>query len=171
MYQPSSNEYAPFYQPYISLVGNMDINRKLKNQLNTIDDFFVDIPEEKQDFAYAEGKWTIKQIVAHLIDTERVMVYRAMRFSKNDPTELQGFDQDAYVANTNIDALSYNDLVDEFLVLRQAHLFFFKSLKDADCKKKGIANGHSVSVGALLYIIAGHAEHHINIIKERYLKK
>ena len=169
MYQPLSNEYPPFFQPYISMVGNMEINRKLKNQLNAIDDFFVDIPEEKRDFAYSEGKWTIKQVLAHLIDTERVMVYRAMRFSKNDATPLEGFDQDAFVANTDVDAASYNDLVDEFLVLRQAHLYFFKSLKDADCKKKGISNGHSVSVGALLYIIAGHADHHIKIIKERYL--
>ncbi|TAF82936.1 MAG: DinB family protein [Sphingobacteriales bacterium] len=171
MYQPASNEYAPFYQPYISLVGNMDIQRKLKNQMNTIDDFFVDIPEEKRDYAYADGKWTIKQILAHLIDTERVMVYRAMRFSKNDSTPLEGFDHDAYVANTNLDAITYDNLVDEFLILRQAHLFFFKSLTDADCKKKGMANGHVVSVGALLYIIAGHAEHHINVIKEKYLKK
>jgi hypothetical protein len=169
MYQPSTNEYPPFFQPYISMVGNMEINRKLKNQLNAIDDFFVDIPEEKRDFAYAEGKWTIKQVLSHMIDTERIMVYRAMRFSKSDTTELPGFDQDAYVANTNLDAVNYNDLVDEFLVLRQAHLYFFKSLNDADCKKKGTSNGYSISVGALLYIIAGHADHHIKIIKERYL--
>jgi hypothetical protein len=171
MYQPSSNDYAPFYQPYISLVGNMDIQRKLKNQLNTFDDFFIDIPENKREYAYAEGKWTVKQILSHLIDTERVMVYRAMRFSKNDSLELPGFNQDNYVEHTNIDAVSYNDLLDEFLVLRQAHLFFFKSLKDVDCKKKGVANGHTVSVGALLYIIAGHADHHIQVIKEKYLKK
>ena len=169
MYQPSTREYAPFYQPYITLVGNMEINRKLKNQLNTIDDFFVDIPEGKRDFAYAEGKWTIKQILAHLIDTERVMVYRAMRFSKNDATPLEGFDQEAYVASTNVEAATYNDLLDEFLVLRQAHLYFFKSLKEVDYKKSGIANGHNITVGALLYIIAGHTDHHIKIIKERYL--
>ncbi len=170
MYQPLSNEYAPFYAKYIAMVGNMEINRKLKNQLNAIDDFFMDIPEEKRDFAYADNKWTIKEIISHLIDTERVMVYRAMRFSKGDSTELAGFNQDEYVLNTDLEKRNYNDLLDELLVLRQSHLYFFKSLSEKDMKKKGLANGNEVSVGALLYIVAGHVDHHIQVIKEKYLK-
>ncbi len=169
MYQPLTNEYAPFYASYIAAVGNQNIQRKLKNQLNEVDDFFMDLSPQKRDFSYEPGKWTIKQIISHLIDTERVMIYRAMRFAKNDTTELEGFDQDAFVANTDIDHLDYNDLVDELLILRQTNLYFFKSLKEEDMKKKGVANGHPVSVGALLYIMAGHIDHHIRIIKERYL--
>ena len=170
MYQPMSNEYAPFYEGYIKLAGS-NVMRKLKNQLNDIDDFLVEIPENKHNYAYAEGKWTVKQVIAHLIDTERVMAYRAMRFSRNDFTELPGFDQDAYIANIDIENRAYNDLVDELLIMRQANLYFFKSLKEEDYKKKGVANGNPLSVGALLYIMAGHVEHHFNILKERYLKK
>lgn len=173
MYQPLSNEYAPFYQGYIDLASSkrQPILKILKAQLNTIDDFLADIPAKKHDFAYADGKWTVKQVLSHLIDTERVMTYRAMRFSRNDQTDLPGYDQDAIVANTNIDQYSYDDLVDELVMLRQANLFFFKSLTDEDLKKKGTANGNTVSVGALLFIIYGHIEHHFNILREKYLKK
>lgn len=169
MYQPMTNEFAPFYADYIKLAGN-NIMRKLKNQLNEIDDFLAEIPVEKQEYAYAEGKWTIKQIIAHLIDTERVMAYRAMRISRNDTTPLPSFDQDAYINNTDIDKRSFNDLIDEFLIMRQGNLYFFKSLSEEDYKKKGVAADHPISVGALLYIMAGHVEHHFNILKERYLK-
>ncbi len=173
MYQPLANEYAPFYQEYIDLAsaGNQPILRRLKSQLNTIDDFLADIPEKKYDFAYAEGKWTVKEVLSHLIDTERVMTYRAIRIARNDQTDLPGYDQDAIVANTNIDKYAYSDLVDELVMLRQANLFFFKSLTDEDMKIKGTANGHQVSAGALLFIIYGHIEHHFNVLKQLYLKK
>lgn len=173
MYQPLSNEYAAFYQGYIDLASakRQPILKMLKAQLNTIDDFLADIPVKKHDFAYADGKWTVKQVLSHLIDTERVMTYRAMRFARNDQTDLPGYNQDAIVANTDIAKYSYEDLVDELVMLRQANLFFFKSLSDEDLKKKGTANGNSVSVGALLFIIYGHIEHHFNILKEKYLKK
>src|SRR5690606_13627451 len=98
--------------------------------LNEIDDFLAEIPVEKQEYAYAEEKWTIKQIIAHLIDTERVMAYRAMRISRNDTTPLPSFDQDAYINNTDIDKRSFNDLVDELLIMRQGNLYFFKSLSE-----------------------------------------
>jgi hypothetical protein len=169
MYQPMTNEFAPLYADYVKLAGN-NIMRKLKNQLNEIDDFLAEIPVEKQEYAYAEEKWTIKQIIAHLIDTERVMAYRAMRISRNDTTPLPSFDQDAYINNTDIDKRSFNDLVDELLIMRQGNLYFFKSLSEEDYKKKGVAADHPISVGALLYIMAGHVEHHFNILKERYLK-
>ena len=110
-------------------------------------------------------------MISHLIDTERVMTYRAMRIARNDQTDLPGYDQDLIVANTDIDKYSYEDLVDELVMLRQANLFFFKCLTDDDMRKKGTANGNVVSAGALLFIIYGHIEHHFNILKEKYLKK
>lgn len=171
MYQPLSNEYAPFYENYIKLASGQPIMRKLKSQLNSIDDFLADIPPAKYDFAYAEGKWTVKQIISHLIDTERVMTYRLLRISRNDQTDLPGYDQDAIVAHTNMDKYTYSDLVDELVMLRQANLFFFKSLSDEDLKRKGTANGNVISAGAILFIIYGHIEHHFNILKELYLKK
>jgi len=171
MYYPMSNEYAPYYEGYIKAAGNQDIIRKLKNQLNEIDDFLAEIPEEKYEYAYAEGKWTIKQLIGHLIDTERVMAYRAMRIARNDQTALPGFDQDLYVENQDLSKRSYMDLVDEFLLMRQANLYFYKSLSEDDFRKKGTASDNTISVGALLYIIAGHVEHHFNILKQRYLNK
>lgn len=171
MYQPLSNEYAPFYENYIKLASGQPIMRKLKSQLNSIDDFLADIPPAKYDFAYAEGKWTVKQVISHLIDTERVMTYRLLRIARNDQTDLPGYDQDAIVANTDIDKYTYSDLVDELVMLRQANLFFFKSLTDEDLKKKGTANSNVISAGAILFIIYGHIEHHFNILKELYLKK
>ena len=140
MYQPFSNEYAPYYEGYIKLVSGQNILRKLKNQLNEVDDFLAEIPAEKHDYAYADGKWTVKEVVAHLIDTERVMAYRAMRFSRNDFTPLPGFDQDLYMQNVDVSKRSFNDLVDELLLMRQANLYFFKSLTEEDYKKKGVAS-------------------------------
>ncbi|WP_304065383.1 DinB family protein [Pedobacter glucosidilyticus] len=170
MYQPFSNEYAPYYEGYIKLVSGQNILRKLKNQLNEVDDFLAEIPAEKHDYAYADGKWTVKEVVAHLIDTERVMAYRAMRFSRNDFTPLPGFDQDFYMQNVDVSKRSFSDLVDELLLMRQANLYFFKSLTEEDYKKKGIASEREVSVGALLFIMAGHIEHHFNVLKAKYLK-
>ncbi len=171
MYYPMSNEYSPYYEGYIKAVGNQDIIRKLKNQQNEIDDFLAEIPEEKYEYAYAEGKWTVKQLIGHLIDTERVMAYRAMRIARNDQTALPGFDQDLYVENLDLSKRTYMDLVDEFLLMRQANLYFYKSLSESDFRKKGTASDNTISVGALLYIIAGHVEHHFNILKQRYLNK
>ncbi len=173
MYQPLTNEYAPSYEDYIKLASasGQPIMRKLKNQLNSIDDFLADIPEEKYNYAYADGKWTVKQVLSHLIDNERIMTYRAMRISRNDTTDLPGYDQDEMVANTHIEKYTYSDLVDELVMLRQANLFFFKSLSEEDMRKKGMASGKVVSAGALLFIIYGHIEHHFNILREKYLKK
>ena len=170
MYQPFSNEYAPYYEGYIKLVSGQNILRKLKNQLNEVDDFLAEIPAEKHDYAYADSKWTVKEVVAHLIDTERVMAYRAMRFSRNDFTPLPGFDQDFYMQNVDVSKRSFSDLVDELLLMRQANLYFFKSLTEEDYKKKGVASEREVSVGALLFIMAGHIEHHFNVLKAKYLK-
>ena len=170
MYYPMSNEYPASYEAYIKAVGNQDIMRKLKNQLNEIDDFLAEIPEEKYDYAYAEGKWTVKQVIGHLIDTERVMAYRAMRIARNDETPLPGFDQDAYTNNLDVAKRSYMDLVDELLLMRQANLYFYKSLTESDYKKKGTVSDHVLSVGALLYVIGGHVEHHFKVLKEKYLK-
>ncbi|ADY53464.1 hypothetical protein Pedsa_2925 [Pseudopedobacter saltans DSM 12145] len=171
MYQPTTDEYAPYYKEYINNVINRDIIKTLKNQLNEIDDFLAEIPENKYDYAYAEGKWTVKQLVGHLIDTERVMAYRAMRIARNDKTPLPGFDENLYADSLDLSKRSYTDLVDEFLLMRQANLYFYKSLSEEDYYKKGTASDYTISVGALLFIIAGHVQHHFNVLKERYLNK
>lgn len=169
MYKPSKDEYASYYEGYIQEVIHQDIIKTLKNQLNEIDDFLSEIPEDKHDYAYADGKWTVKQVIGHLIDTERVMAYRAMRIARKDTTPLASFDEELYAANLDLSKRAYEDVVDEFLLMRQANLYFYKSLSEQDYMQKGNAAGHTISVGALLFIIAGHVQHHFNVLKQRYL--
>jgi hypothetical protein len=170
MNRPEPHEYAPFYNTYISKIGDDDIVDFLVKQHTGVTNFLKSIPSDKAGYAYAEGKWTIKQAIGHMIDTERVMTYRLLRFSRADKDNaLTGFDQDAYIANSRFNELDMGDLIDEFYHLRKANLYLFKSLTDEAKARGGIASTFPITVNALLYIIAGHVEHHIQIIKERYL--
>jgi hypothetical protein len=169
MSKPQPEEYAPFYNTYISKIGDSDIIDILTWQLTAVDAFLKAIPADKATYAYAEGKWTIKQAIGHMIDTERVMAYRLLRFARNDDNGLLGFDQDEYIANARFNDLEMSDLINEFFYLRKANLYLFKSLNDEEKRRRGLANNNPVTVNALLYIIAGHVEHHILILKERYL--
>lgn len=168
MYQPQPKDYAPYYTGYIQLVQG-DIMEMLDKQQQQISNLLELAPAAKQDYAYAPGKWTVKEVIAHLIDTERVMVYRTMCFARNDKAELPGFDENDYIANSRIAERKLEDLVNEFLLMRKSNMYFFKSLNEADYAKNGNANGNNISVGALLFIVAGHVAHHLNVLKERYL--
>ncbi len=158
------------YKSYIQRVGNNDVMKFLTDQLDSLDDFFDDIPKKKHDFAYAPGKWTIKEILGHLMDTERIYAYRILRFVRGDQTELPGFDENVFVKNGGFQYFAMEELLDEFHLIRQSNLALFKSFTPKDMEKKGIANGVEISVGQLLYVTAGHAEHHLEVIRERYLK-
>lgn len=166
---PEADEFDEYYGMYISLVEDDGIISALQNQIKQTTDLLSTIPEEKGTYAYAEEKWSIKELVGHLIDTERVMAYRALRFSRNDLTELEGFDQDPYIENADFNACQLSDLAKEFELIRQANILMFKNLTAKAWDKKGVASGNPVSVRALAYIIAGHELHHIKILKERYL--
>ncbi len=166
---PESTEYAAYYGIYISLVEGTDIISALDVQINKTQDVIANIPEEKGTYRYAEGKWSIKELVGHLIDTERVMAYRALRFSRNDATPLEGFDQDPYIENADFDSCKLSDLSKEFRLVRESNILMFKNLPEDAWLRSGIASENPVSVRALAYIIAGHELHHINILKERYL--
>lgn len=168
---PEPSEYAEYYGIYISLVKENNILTALENQIKETLELLAEIPEEKGTYRYAEGKWSIKELVGHLIDTERVMAYRALRFSRNDLTELKGFDQDTYIENADFDSCKLSDLAKEFELVRQSNILMFKNLTADAWNRKAIASGNPVSVRALAYIIAGHELHHIKILKERYLDK
>ena len=165
------NEYAPFYKPYIqALVVNQ------KNLLDNLADtsteslsLLKNLPPEKLLFSYAKGKWTIKEIIQHLIDAERIMAYRALRFARKDMTELPGFDENDYVINSNGNQRIIGELLEEMKLLRKTTILLFKNFTETDLLSIGIANGSNMSVRALGYIIAGHQLHHMNIIKERYV--
>lgn len=167
--QLDENEYNPFYGRYILALGEVDLFEILNDSFEDLLKTVKDLPEEKLIFQYAEGKWTIKELVQHLIDTERIMSYRALRFSRNDATELQGFDENWYVENSNGNDRNFNDLLEEFRCTRKASISLFKSFTGEMLTLSGIANGSDMTVRALGFVIAGHQMHHLKIIKERYL--
>ncbi len=164
------DEYNNFYQPYIDAV-NLDegILINLQNSLNKLFEVLGDIPTEKQNFAYAEGKWSLKELLLHLIDTERVMAYRALRISRQDETNLAGFDEQKYIWNANSENIEFIDLLKEFSLLRKANILLFKGISTEMLELKGTANDFPISVRALGYILSGHVLHHLKIVKERYL--
>jgi hypothetical protein len=169
MSRPEKNEYAEYYETYVSLVEETDIVSALQNQLAELENLFAALAEEKGAHAYAEGKWSIKELIGHLIDGERVFAYRAFRFSRADQTALAGFEQDDYITYGNFNNRPLADLIEEFSLLRKANLHLFKNLSAEAWFRTGTASDAEVSVRALAYIMVGHVRHHANILKTRYL--
>lgn len=171
MKRPLPNEYPSFYKNYVDNVKTDNIIKELRDQVLDIQAIISEIPEEKEDFAYAPGKWTIKEIIGHIIDTERVLGYRAMRFARKDKTPLPGYDENFFVANANFNKQTLYSLGHEFAIVREANLALFKTWDEEALSQVGVANKLDVSVRAMLYMIAGHAIHHMGVIKEKYLKE
>lgn len=167
--KPQLDEYAPFYQGYVDLVGDGDVLEKLASNRKKTYYFFLSISPEKAGFAYAEGKWSVKEVLGHLINTERIMAYRLLRFARADHHPLAGFNENFYASRANAKNRTLEDLANEFSDLRKANLYLYQNLDEEQLQRKGTASNAVVSVKALLYIIAGHELHHLNIIRERYL--
>lgn len=167
MNRPQTQEYPPAFSNYINLVDG-DVTEILNRQSIVFPNFLNAIAE-KGDYAYAPGKWTIKELVGHIIDTERIMVYRLVCFARNEPAVLPGFDEDTYVTNAFFKNRSLFSLAEEFAALRKANMFLIHTLSEGELERTGNANGKNVSVRALVYILAGHVIHHTNVINERYL--
>ena len=165
---PKKEEYAEFYETYVSMVDETDIISALENQIAELQSDFSDISEEKSNFRYAEGKWSIKELLGHLIDGERVFSYRALRISRGDDTPLAGFEENFYVANSNFTNTELTALVKEFSLLRGSNVLLFKNLNDEAWQRSGTASNAEVSVRALAYIMVGHIRHHLKILRERY---
>ncbi|WP_257657240.1 DinB family protein [Parapedobacter lycopersici] len=165
-----SDEYPAIFAPYIETVVG-DVMGLLNEQLETFPEFLERIPPGKSEYAYAEGKWTIKEVVGHIIDTERIMAYRALCFARNDTKELPGFEEEVFVANARFNERSLASFSEEFSLVRRSNLLLFESFNDQELARKGLASERLVSVRAFLYIVAGHLNHHRNIIRERYLNE
>ena len=163
------NEYADFYKSYIQVLENVELQEELEISLHKFIKFVQNIPMDKFDYRYADGKWTIKEIIQHLIDSERVFSYRALRISRNDLTPLSGFDENSFVENTNANERSLQGLLTEMAVVRQATLSLFNSFSIEQLARIGTASNHAISVRAIGFIIIGHQEHHQKIFQERYL--
>ena len=166
----SNTEYAPHYANYISQVsGAYNLTEELEISIHRFIKFVQEIPMDKHEFRYAEGKWTIKEIIQHVIDTERIFSYRALRISRNDITALPGFDENDYALNTNANDRHLQSLLTELSIVRQSTLALFKSFSEEQIKRIGIASNHEISVRAIGFIIIGHQKHHQKVYKERYL--
>jgi len=164
-----TSEYNPFYHTYIEALGNVSLLEELEHGKKVLLSLLESVPQEKLDFAYAEGKWTLAEALVHITDTERIFQYRALRFARNDKTDLPGFDQDMYVPNSNASKRSKQELIEEYRAVRESTLLLYKTFDDEVLKRIGVASGTETSVRALGFIICGHQAHHLNIIRERYL--
>ncbi len=163
------SEFAPFYKNYIYDLGEVNLLNILNVSHQNILKTLTNLSEEKLNHSYAKGKWTIKEILQHLIDAERILSYRALRFSRNDQTEISGYNEDFYVENSNGKTRTKENLLNEFNLVRNATIALFKSFSDEMLTNIGVANNSNMSVRALGFIIAGHQMHHLKVIKEKYL--
>ncbi|WP_374165960.1 DinB family protein [Arcticibacter sp. MXS-1] len=168
MNRPQPDEYAPYYAGYVAAVQD-DVLTELASQAKSFPELLNSIAPDREDFAPGEGKWTLKELLGHVIDTERIMTYRALSIARGEKASLLPFDQDEYVKNSNYRNQNFAKLIEEFRVLREANLYLFKSFEEKELSAKGTANNYSISVRGLLFVIAGHVNHHRKIITERYL--
>ncbi len=167
--RPDTSELADYQIGYISKVPGNDVLAFLQQQLDNAVSALRGIAEEMGNHQYAPGKWTVKELVGHIIDTERVFAYRALTFSRNDANPLPGFDQDPWVQHANHAGVSLTELIDEFASVRRSTIHLFRHLDSAAWMRRGIANNNPITVHALAYLIAGHTEHHLEILQSRYL--
>lgn len=167
--QLSENEYSIFNATYIKAAGEVDLIEELEICLHDFIRFVQNIPMDKFDYRYAEGKWTIKEIIQHIIDTERIFAYRALRISRNDMTPLPGFDENFFADNTIAKTRSIQDLLTELSAVRHSNLLLFKSFSEDQLKRIGVASEHLISVRAIGFILIGHQKQHQKVFEERYL--
>jgi hypothetical protein len=167
--RPGSDEYLEYYGRYIAKVPDGDIIETLSSQITGTGKFLRSIPESKGDHRYGPDKWSIREVIGHVSDCERVFAYRAMRFARADETPLPGFDENAYVANATFGTRSIDELVSEFEHIRHGSIHLLRGLDEAAWSRRGIANGAGISVRALAFILAGHELHHLELIRTRYL--
>jgi len=168
--RPQPGEYDPYYEKYLSLIQGNDILAALDEQRRQMVLLLSGRTEADGDLRYAPQKWSLKEVLGHINDTERIMSYRALRISRGDATSIEGFEQDDYVRNGPFGRRSLADLIEDYIAVRRATVSLFRNLDEAAWTRRGIANKNEVTVRALAYIIAGHELHHRRIIEEKYLK-
>lgn len=165
----AEGDCTPNYKVYIDTLGDVELSDIHQRQLTNFPEFIDSIPDSKLHYSYQEGKWTIAEVILHVIDTERVFQYRAFRFSRADKTSLPGFEQDDYVPNSNAHRRSKESIIEEYKAVRKSTIALYTNIDRQTLQLKGIASNAEMSVAALGFIISGHQKHHRNIIRERYL--
>jgi hypothetical protein len=169
MFKPSTNTYPPYFQKYIDQVPDEDLSAGFDRQAKHVSELLTSITEQKSTHAYAPGKWTLKDLLQHVIDTERIFCFRALCFARNEAFALPGFDENSYAANTHANERTWQSLAGEFLTVRAATELLFKSFSEEELLRMGIANNIPTSVLSMGFITLGHFAHHKKIIEERYL--
>lgn len=169
MNRPEPNEYAEFYTGYVDSVPEGEILALLQSEHELTATLLRGLTPEQASHRYAEGKWSVKEVVGHVIDAERMFGYRAHCFARRDPAHLPGFEQTDYANNANADERTLAELVDELAAVRQSHIALFRGLDDASWSHRGIGSECEFTVRALAYIIVGHEAHHRRVIEERYI--
>jgi uncharacterized damage-inducible protein DinB len=167
--RPEKNEYAPYYDKYVSLVPDGEVVETLERQIEDTLALLRGVGEERAAHRYEEDKWSIKQVVGHLVDTERIFAYRALAIARGEQQSLPGMDQNEYMAGANFDARTLADLLDEFSHLRRSNVLMLRGLSEDAWSRRGVASDNEVTVRAVAYIIAGHEAHHVQILRKRYL--
>ena len=167
--RPAQGEFLPYYERYISLVPEGDVLATLEAQMHETQALLHGLPASISTYRYAPDKWSLNEVVGHMIDSERIFCARALRFARKDPTPLPGFEQDDYVRNANFDAFPLAELASELDTVRRATVFLFRHLEEPAWMYRGVANKAEITVRALAYIIAGHELHHREVLSARYL--
>ena len=169
MTRPATSEYASYYEGYVSQVGETDVAPVLKSQMDELDVLLAHVGPERETFRYAEGKWSIREIVGHLIDGERVFGYRAFCIARGEKQNLPGFEQDDYMLTAPYDRIELEDLASELRLIRLGNIAMLRTLDEESWSRVGTANENQVTVRAIAFIMAGHVRHHMNVLRERYL--
>ena len=168
MPRPSASEYGSFHQTYLNYTSGKDYSILVQQYNERIIEAWNAIPTEKINYAYAPDKWTIKQMLQHVIDTERIFAYRALSIARKEPAALLGFDENEYAKNATASHRNWKEMIAEWKIVRQSTNILFGSFTEEDLKQKGTASNLPISVNALGFIIFGHALHHLHVLKERY---
>ena len=167
--RPAKSEFLPYYERYITLVPDGDVISTLTTQMSETQALLGVLPPSVGTYRYAPEKWSVNEVIGHLIDSERIFAARALRFARNDPAPLPGFEQDDYVRNSTFDGYPLSELASELEIVRQSTILLFRHIDEQAWTRRGVANNAEVSVRALAYIIAGHELHHREVLRSRYL--
>ncbi len=168
MTRPDASDYAPAHASYVTLVDEEDVLEAMEKQSSQTQKLLATLDESRAGFRYGEGKWSIKEVIGHIADAERIIGYRALAIARGDTQPLPGFDENDYVRNAAFDSWRLGDLAEEYALVRRANIVFFRNLQDEAWDRRGTANGQPVSVRGLAYVIVGHERHHLNVLRERY---
>jgi uncharacterized damage-inducible protein DinB len=168
MTRPTETDYAPPHASYVALVGEDDILSAMEQQSSETQKLLASLDEARAAYRYGEGKWSIKEVIGHIVDAERIIGYRALAVARGDAQPLPGFDENSYVTNASFDSWKLGDLSEEYALVRRSDIVFFKNLPEEAWDRRGIANGHPVNVRGLAYVIVGHERHHLKVLRDKY---